>query len=381
MIWSYRSFSKTARFSDLVESVQHCDLCPRLSNRRKVLSSANGSVDSKVLFVAEAPGRLGADRTGIPLFGDRTGDNFDMLLANIGWRRESIFITNAILCNPKQENGNNGTPTPEEIANCSAYLEMVITLLNPDVIVTLGATALCALGMLSPHGIELRDGVAQDVPWRNARLFPLYHPGPRAIIHRSLPKQRSDFMLLSKIVHPVKGMIEQKNKSIVKTPSLFPPGASTMQQVARVLLDLGGRMTYFKMTKLIYLVDLFSLERFGHTVASNIYLRQVDGPWPPELDKELEAMQSHEVRRFFTRRIPMVAPGPSPRFEVQLGNDILEVISEVFRTYGAMSNAEIKIAVYRTEPMRFILQEESKGKKMMNKPVLYKDKTARELCE
>ena len=380
MICSFRYFSSKERFGDLVDSVQHCDICPRLCDRKKVLSSANGNVDSKVLFVAEAPGRLGADRTGIPLYGDRTGDNFEALLGNIGWRREDIFITNAILCNPKQENGNNSTPTPEEIANCSAYLEMVITLVNPDVIVTLGATALSALAMLSPHGIELRKGVAQMVPWRDARLFPLYHPGPRAIIHRSLLKQRADFMLLSKIVHPVRGLIERE-KTRAKTPRLLSAGTSPMQQVACVLLDLGGRMTYFKMTKLLYLVDLFSLERFGHTVASNIYLRQVDGPWPPELDKELEAMRSYEVRRFITRRIPMVAPGPSPRFEVQLDNNILEVISEVFRTYGAMSNAEIKIAVYRTAPMRFILQEESKGKKMVNKPVLYKDKTARELSE
>jgi uncharacterized phage-associated protein len=151
--------------------------------------------------------------------------------------------------------------------------------------------------------------------------------------------------------------------------------------VARVLLDLGGRMTYFKMTKLMYLVDLFSLKRFGHSLASNIYLREVDGPWPPDLDKELETMQSYEVRRFFMRRIPMVAPGPSPRFKVELDNEILELIAEVFRTYGAMSNSDIKIAVYRTDPMRFILQEESEGKKMLNKPVLYKGKTARELLE
>jgi uracil-DNA glycosylase family 4 len=381
MIWSYRNFSKTARFNDLVESVQHCDLCIRLCDRRKVLSSANGNLDSKVLFVAEAPGRLGADRTGIPLFGDRTGENFDILLGNIGWRREDIFITNAILCNPKQVNGNNDTPTSEEIANCSAYLEMVITVLGPDVIVTLGATALSALNILSPHGIELHEGVAQVVPWRNARLFPLYHPGPRAIIHRSQLKQRSDFMLLSKIVHPLKGMIGKKNRSRAKAPSLVTTEASNIQQVARVLLDLGGRMTYFKMTKLMYLVDLFSLKRFGHSLASNIYLREVDGPWPPDLDKELETMQSYEVRRFFMRRIPMVAPGPSPRFKVELDNEILELIAEVFRTYGAMSNSDIKIAVYRTDPMRFILQEESEGKKMLNKPVLYKGKTARELLE
>lgn len=379
MNWSYSSYSKMARYSDLVESVQHCDLCIRLCDRKKILSSANGNLDSKVLFVAEAPGRLGADRTGIPLYGDRTGDNFNLFIGNIGWRREDIFITNAILCNPKQENGNNGTPTAEEIANCSAYLEMVITLLHPAVIVSLGATALDALGMLSPHGIALRDGVAKVVPWRNSHLFPLYHPGPRAIIHRSTLRQRSDYMLLSKIVHPIKGMIGSKNKSKARNTSAVLGEMSKMQQVARVLLELGGRMTYFKLTKLMYLVDLFSLERFGQCVASNIYLRQVNGPWPPNLDKELEAMRSYEVRRFFMREIPMVAPGPSPRIKVQLDNDILEVIDGVFKTYGAMSNTDIKIAVYRTDPMRFILQEESKGKKMLNKPVLYKGKSAREL--
>lgn len=343
------------------------------------MSAANGSLNSRVLFVAEAPGRLGADRTGIPLYGDRTGDNFETLLGNVGWRREEVFITNAVLCNPKQENGNNGTPTKEEIANCSAYLEMIIALIGPDVVVTLGATALNALRLLSPHGVELREGVAQAVAWRGIRLFPLYHPGPRATIHRSLMKQRSDFMLLSKFVHPLNGLTQRKRSS-VKAPRLTSAGASAMHQVARVLLELGGRMTYFKMTKLMYLVDLFSLEKLGRMVVSDIYLRQVEGPWPPDLDKTLRAMQGHEVIRSFARRIPVVSLGPSPRYHVQLDDDVLGVISDVYGTYGSMSNAEIKAAVYRTDPMRFVLEEESKGKKMVNKPVLYKDKTARELA-
>ena len=378
MTCSYWTFSKAARFSDLVESVQHCDLCPRMCHHRKVLSSASGNVDSKVLFVAEAPGRLGADRTGIPLYGDRTGDNFEALLGNIGWRREEVFITNAVLCNPKEENGNNGTPTPEEIANCSAYLEMVITLVGPDVVVTLGATALSAIDLLLPHGVELRSGVAQLTPWRRTRLFPLYHPGSRALIHRSLAKQRSDFMRLAKVVHPVKGLVQRKSLKAVMT-SFSAEAAPPMQQVARVLLELGGRMTYFKMTKLMYLVDLFALERLGHTVASDIYLRQVDGPWPPDLDKALTAMQGHEIRRFFVRRVPMVAPGPAPRSEVRLSHDVLDIISGVHRRYASMSNAEIKAAAYRTDPMRFILQAERSGKMMLNKPVVYRDKTAREL--
>ena len=379
MICSYQSFSKVERFNDLVESVQHCDLCPRLCDRRKVLSPANGNVDAKVLFVAEAPGRLGADRTGIPLHGDRTGDNFETLLGNIGWRREDVFITNAILCNPKQENGNNGTPTPDEIANCSAYLEMVITLIRPEVVVSLGATALSALDRLSPHGIELRAGVAQITPWRNTKLFPLYHPGPRAVIHRSLAKQRSDFMRLAKAVNPTQGIVERKQRRR-RAPTLFSQGTSPTQEVVRVFLELGGRMTYFKMTKLMYLVDLFALDTLGHTVTNNVYLRQVDGPWAPDLNKALDHMQGHEVRRFFVRKIPMVAPGPSPRCDVQLDDDILGLVSEVFRKYGAMSNAEIKTAAYRTSPMRFILQEECKGKKMVNKPVLYHGKTAEELA-
>ena len=380
MTCSYSSFSKMARFNDFVESVRHCDLCPRLCDSKKVMSNTNGTVDSRVLFVAEAPGRLGADRTGIPLFGDRTGDNFEALLGNVGWRREDIFITNAILCNPKKENGNNGTPTKEEIANCSAYLDMIIELVCPDVIVTLGLTALSALDLLSPHGVELREGVGKLVPWRKSHLFPLYHPGPRAMIHRSLPKQRSDFMILSKIVHPSNGLITQK-KTCVKAPTLSPTGASMMQQVVRVLLELGGKMTYFKLTKLMYLIDLFSLEKIGHMVASDIYLRQVEGPWPPKLDKELQEMQGHEIIRSFIRHIPMVALGPAPRFEIQLTDDTLSIVSDVFKLYGKMSNSEIKAAVYRTEPMRFILQEEIKGKKILNKAVLYKNKTVRELVE
>ena len=372
------SFSKIAQFNDLVESVQYCDLCPRLFDRRKVLSGANGNVNSKVLFVAEAPGRLGADRTGIPLYGDRTGENFEILLGNIGWKREEVFVTNAVLCNPKQENGNNATPTAEEILNCSAYLDMVINLIDPEVIVTLGTTALSALDLLSPHGAKLRKDVACVVPWRGRRVFPLYHPAPRALIHRSLAKQRSDFVRLAKLVHPTRDLPKKAQPSHT-TGELFSPIGSVVQQIARVLMELSGRMTYFKLTKLMYLIDLEAIKRFGHTVACNIYLREAEGPWPPELDKILKSMDGYEVKRSYVRKVPMVTLGPSPRFDVHLEDRILEIVSGVYNTYGSMTNAEIKRCAYMTGPMRLILQQENKGTDMRRKPVLYKDKTVREL--
>lgn len=205
----FKSFTKSSRFADLIRSVQNCNLCSRMECRKKVLSEANGNLNSKVLFIAEAPGRLGADKTGIPLYGDKTGDNFERLLENIGWERKDIFITNAILCNPRKENGNNSTPNREELTNCLSYLEMTIELLQPDVIVTLGVVALKTISAITPHSLTLRDNVGQIIPWESKTLVPLYHPGPRAIIHRPLSKQQSDFMRLTKIVNPIKGIIEK----------------------------------------------------------------------------------------------------------------------------------------------------------------------------
>jgi uracil-DNA glycosylase family 4 len=337
-------------------------------------------LEAKVLFVAEAPGRLGADKTGIPLYGDKTGDNFETLLGNIGWQRSQVFITNAVLCNPRQENGNNGTPTSEEIANCSAYLEMVISLIRPTIVVSLGVTALKALDQISPHEIDLRDGVAKLTPWSGIALFPLYHPGPRATVHRSLAKQRSDFMLLAKVIDPEKGL---KKKS--KKPSQIRSSASlvttSLHQVARAFLELAGRMTYFQLTKLLYLFDLHALRTVGCTYASDVYLRQVDGPWAPKLDEALSSMDGYEIVRYRARRIPMVRLGPLQRSEIELQDDILEMVADTYEKYGSLSNSKIKTVAYLTEPMRFILKQEEKGKDMRNKPVLYKNKTSIDLAD
>jgi len=367
-----RDTGKATRYEELVRSVQHCDLCPRLYTKRKLLSNDNGNIDSNVMFVAEAPGRLGADRTGIPLHGDQTGRNFETLLANIGWDRESVFVSNAVLCNPLQENGNNGTPTKHEIENCAAYLEMQIEVVDPDIIVPLGAVALKALDVLAPHGLSLRESVTELTPWRRYQLYPLYHPGPRARIHRSLAKQRADFMQLSKLVDPLGGrLISRTRRSSTASTTFTCP--SKFQQVAYAFLLLGKRMTYFKLAKLLYLFDYRCLELYGRTVASDIYIRQVDGPWPPALHRELEQLDGFEVRRFFTHKTPMISLGSAGRFELALDQECLEAIADVYHSYGSMSNAQIKASVYNSQPMRHILREERNGKNLVNKPVLYKE--------
>jgi len=367
------AWSKATRLEDLSQSVHRCTLCPRLQGRTKVLSSANGITESRILFVAEAPGRLGADRTGIPLFGDRSGDNFERLLTSVGWRRNDVFVTNAILCNPREEDGNNGTPSNDEIANCSAYLEMTIELVNPDVIVTLGAVALNAVGLLAPHSLSLSTDVSRPTPWLGRLLVPLYHPGPRARLHRSLAKQRADFIKLAKLCSPVAGISKTARRTSPIAHTLDPAKASPFQQLILGILQTLRQVTYFKMTKLLYLSDYLSFCQVGHTITGEVYLRQTEGPWPPALRKALAQMENYEVKTFFVAGSPVVRLGPSPRFSVALSDVALGILSATSKKYGHLDNATIKTATYMTTPMRHILREERRGKDLRRIPVLTKD--------
>jgi uracil-DNA glycosylase family 4 len=184
----------------LLRDAQTCTLCKRMTCSRRVLSDLNGDWEADVFFLAEAPGRLGAEKTGIPLFGDRTGDRFDELLDEMQFERRKVFITNAILCNPRDGNGNNSSPKSYEISNCSRLLERTIEIVNPRMIITLGRIALEALRLLCPHDITLQKDVAEIRTWGHRRLVPLYHPGPRTVIHRPWRDQLRDAKRAGKLV-------------------------------------------------------------------------------------------------------------------------------------------------------------------------------------
>jgi len=376
MIAKFSSFSKESRLKDIAEAVKFCSLCPRMHQRSKILSEANGSLNSKILFVGEAPGRLGADRTGVPFLGDKTGSNFESLLGTIGWKRENLFITNSVLCNPRSESGNNAKPTHEEIRNCSCYLLMTINLIQPQVVVSLGTTALEALTFICPHYVNLKNNVATAIEWYDRILLPLYHPGPRALVHRSFAKQTSDFFRLSKLVHPVKGILVRKiSKENKQRTALVSSSVTPLHQVVYAILQSLKESSYFKLSKLLYLIDLCGLERLGSTITGEVYLRQQEGPWIPRLKQAVKEMNKHEVYLFYRGRVPFTRLGRMPRIAITLKNEELEVIVEILEKYGHLTNSAIKTVTYRTKPMQYILNQERLGKKMLNKAIIYKDKT------
>lgn len=191
---------REACFEALTRMAGLCVACPRMGGRKRVLGPLNGAAGAKALFLAEAPGRNGADRTGVPIHGDPTGVNFEALLKRAGWRREDVFITNAVLCNPRGPDGNNDSPSREEVENCSFWLDQTIKVVGPKAVITLGAVALQALELIEPHGLRLKSAVGIPVPWDRVWLVPLYHPGPRAILHRPFEKQAADFVRLRAFV-------------------------------------------------------------------------------------------------------------------------------------------------------------------------------------
>jgi DNA polymerase len=189
------------RFDDLVKEAAGCTLCPARCGRSAVLSVLNGSVDARIMFIGEARGRKGADRTRVPFSGDQSGANLDRFLSSSNLTRKEIFITSSALCNPRSESGANRRPTQKELSNCSSFLRRTIEIVNPRVIVTLGSVALEALKRIQYHELNLKTAAAQVHSWNDRVLVPIYHPSPQVLAsHRREAEQLRDYEVVAKAV-------------------------------------------------------------------------------------------------------------------------------------------------------------------------------------
>jgi uracil-DNA glycosylase family 4 len=172
-----------------------------MRERSAVLSERNGQVSAPVMFVGEAPGRQGGDRTRVPFSGDQSGRNFSRFLASIPLTRADIFITNAVLCNPRKPTGANRKPSATEVLNCSQFLRRQIEVVNPSVVVTLGAVSLAALKLVEYHDLTLRESVGQIHEWNGRLLVPVYHPSPQVLAsHRREAAQLRDYKAIARAI-------------------------------------------------------------------------------------------------------------------------------------------------------------------------------------
>lgn len=196
--------SKDELFKVLAAEAAACQCCPAMSERTAVLSQHNGPTGARVMFIGEAPGRQGGDRTRVPFSGDQSGRNFQRYIDSINLTREQIFITNAALCNPRTATGANRRPTNSELFNCSAFLRRQIELIDPRLIVTLGAVSLDALRRIEYHELSLKEAAGNIYTWNGRLLVPLYHPSPQVLAsHRRENEQLRDYKAIARALEGV----------------------------------------------------------------------------------------------------------------------------------------------------------------------------------
>ena len=127
-------YHEITRMTDLEEMTSKCRLCPLREDCKQVVFGT-GPQDADIMLVGEGPGQS-EDEAGIPFVG-RAGQLLDRILEAAGITRSNVYITNVVKCRPP----GNRLPNPNEIAVCRGYLEAQIRLLNPKIIVCLGAMA------------------------------------------------------------------------------------------------------------------------------------------------------------------------------------------------------------------------------------------------
>jgi len=133
---------------------------------------ADGTPTNGILFIGEAPGR-DEDLAGLPFVG-RAGKLLDKMLASIGLDRQTnIYITNVLNWRPP----NNRDPSPEEAATCLPFLRRHIELVNPAIMVLLGAVS-ARYVMGRTEGIMRLRGAWLEyyVNERMVPVLPILHP-------------------------------------------------------------------------------------------------------------------------------------------------------------------------------------------------------------
>ena len=332
----------------------------------RVLNRSSGAINADIMFVGEAPGRLGADDSGIPFHGDRSGHNFESLIEQVDLNRYTMFVTNAVLCNPKDSKGNNTTPNRHEIFNCSAFMRNQIDLIDPKIVVTLGGTALHALSLIKPHGLSLNAHVRTAHKWYGRTLIPAYHPGQRAMIHRSFANQLADYQFISEKVRRSGKKLQQPSGNLNADVRAVVDSITKYQQA----------VSYFGLHKLFYLVELLAVRQIGVRLTSAYIVRQKDGPYCTDLHiKKLQKTFpglaiSKRGGRLVLNRLDAGLFADSLMDDDNKMETIDEIVRQVVEKYGEDDDASLKRRVYLTAPMRAILRAERQdGLNLFNAPI------------
>ena len=123
------------RLKTAISNIQNCELKKSSTN----IVFSDGNPKAKIMLIGEGPGS-NEDQEGLPFVG-RAGALLDKMLASIDLDRKKTYITNVVNYRPPE----NRRPTDEEIKKYLPFLEKHIEIINPEIVILLGSTAMNAL--------------------------------------------------------------------------------------------------------------------------------------------------------------------------------------------------------------------------------------------
>jgi uracil-DNA glycosylase family 4 len=182
------------------EDIGDCTRCKLHKGRHKIVFG-DGNPKAELVFIGEGPG-ADEDMQGLPFVG-RAGKLLTQMIEAMGLQRKDVYICNVVKCRPPE----NRAPEPDEVTTCSPYLLRQIDVIQPKVIVCLGAVAAKTL-------LETTRGISQFrgewLQWRGRRLMATYHP---AYLLRNPNAKGEVWRDLQKVMAELGLQVPKKNKS------------------------------------------------------------------------------------------------------------------------------------------------------------------------
>lgn len=185
-----------------------CTRCPHLVSSRTQVVFGVGNPYAELMFVGEAPGEE-EDLRGEPFVG-RAGQLLTKIITAMDYQRDTIFIANVLKCRPNMPPGISGNrkPKPDEMNTCLPWLKKQIALIQPRVLVALGATAV--EGLLGKP-LTMREARGHWFDFENIPLMVTYHPA-YLLRNQSLSEKRKVWEDMLQVLEKLNRPISSKQR-------------------------------------------------------------------------------------------------------------------------------------------------------------------------
>ncbi len=203
---------KKNQLATLSSKVATCVQCAHLAANRNQVVFGVGNPNANLMFVGEAPG-ADEDRLGEPFVG-KAGELLTRIIGAMGLSREEIYIANVLKCRPDMPAGEAGNrpPTESEMSQCLPYLIEQIRLIQPKVLVALGATAVKGIVGRALPITRIRG---KWMEFEGIPLMPTYHPS--YLLHRqSIEEKRKVWEDMLIVMETLEMPISQKQKNFFR---------------------------------------------------------------------------------------------------------------------------------------------------------------------